>query len=81
MVQNVTIGNQTFAIVVERPVAEEGLLKNRKLELFGVLAGGIAHDFNNILAGIIGNVNLATIQVDPEDKRTQSLLLSAEKRP
>ncbi len=65
--------------ISERRKMEEELLKNRKLESVGVLAGGIAHDFNNILAAIIGNINLATIQVASGDTSTQDLLLSAEK--
>ncbi len=62
----------------DRIKMEEELLKNRKLESVGVLAGGIAHDFNNILAAIIGNINLATIQVNPSGE-THNLLISAEK--
>jgi PAS domain S-box-containing protein len=40
--------------------------KAEKLESVGFLAGGIAHDFNNILAGIMGNVSLAKIHMDPK---------------
>jgi PAS domain S-box-containing protein len=64
--------------ISERKKMEEELLKNRKLESIGVLAGGIAHDFNNILAAIIGNINLATLQIKPDNK-AQELLFSAEK--
>ncbi len=44
---------------------EKELLKMEKLKSLGVLAGGIAHDFNNFLTGIIGNLSLAKLDVQP----------------
>ena len=48
--------------------AREEMIKIQKLESVGLLAGGIAHDFNNILTGILGNISLAQIFVEPSSK-------------
>jgi len=48
----------------ERGLAEK-LQQTQKLESLGVLAGGIAHDFNNLLSGILGNADLALLELAP----------------
>lgn len=45
---------------------ERQLLHTQKLESLGVLAGGIAHDFNNLLLTILGNVELASMKIEPK---------------
>ena len=58
---------QIFAREIgERKKNQDELLKAQKLESLGVLAGGIAHDFNNLLTGILGNISLARINLDPK---------------
>jgi PAS domain S-box-containing protein len=58
----------SFRDITERKKMEEEILKAQKLESLGILAGGIAHDFNNLLTGIMGNISLAKMYVDPAEK-------------
>ncbi|HKL82901.1 MAG TPA: ATP-binding protein, partial [Desulfobacter sp.] len=47
------------------------LIQARKLESIGTLAGGIAHNFNNILGIILGNAQLAMLDL-PEEHPSQA---------
>jgi two-component system, cell cycle sensor histidine kinase and response regulator CckA len=46
---------------------------DRQIQRLRVLAGGIAHDFNNILAAVLGNAQLAGLELSAEHSAHESL--------
>jgi signal transduction histidine kinase len=71
--QVMTFVSDNIALAIERKLAEQERLRleaevrhAQKLESLGVLAGGIAHDFNNLLTGVLGNLELALMMIEPE---------------
>ena len=63
MVKDVTRRKQAEA---EHAALTERVQQAQKIESLGVLAGGVAHDFNNLLVGILGNADLALLELPPE---------------
>ncbi|MBN1346598.1 MAG: PAS domain S-box protein [Phycisphaerae bacterium] len=57
----------------ERVNLEAQVQQAQKLESLGVLAGGIAHDFNNLLTGILGNADLAMMDLAPTSPARPSI--------
>lgn len=55
---------------------EQLLLDKKHIESIGMLAGGIAHDFNNLLCGIVSNLSLAKMDIEPSSKTAELLSLS-----
>lgn len=50
--------------ITERRNLESHFRRSQKMEALGTLAGGIAHDFNNLLGVIVGNADLALLDVE-----------------
>ncbi len=64
--------------MTDRIRADQELEKANKLESLGILAGGIAHDFNNLLTGILGNISLSKVSLNPQTEAF-NYLAEAEK--
>ena len=52
---------------------EHQLKQAQKMEAIGILTGGIAHDFNNILGIIIGNAELALMDLNAQSPHHEEL--------
>ncbi len=69
-----------FSDVTAKTRLDADLQRVKKLEAVGVLAGGIAHDFNNILAAILGNINMARLELEAgSNSGVDELLAEAER--
>jgi len=62
-----------FVDISEHKHLQEQIRQNEKMQSIGQLAGGIAHDFNNILGGVIGNAELAQMNLESQEIVKQNL--------
>ncbi len=53
----------TVCDLTEKKNAEKLLIESQRLSAIGELASGVAHDFNNVLQGILGNMELANMEL------------------
>jgi PAS domain S-box-containing protein len=74
-------------VAVKRDITREVQLESQlrqaqKMEAIGLLSGGIAHDFNNVLGAIIGNAQLAALDLAPAHPAAEALdqILVASRR-
>jgi len=64
----------------ERDRMASQLARVERLDSIGILAGGIAHDFNNFLAAVMGNVSLATSELESSGQSGPLLRLKEAER-
>jgi PAS domain S-box-containing protein len=59
--------------ITERRALQDELTHAQKMEGIGRLAGGVAHDFNNLLTAILGNAELAMLDLEPDHPALSSI--------
>lgn len=71
----------TLRDITEQRRLEQSRVQALRMESMGLMASGIAHDFNNLLGAIIGNIDVACMDVsDPEVSESLSEARSAAQR-
>ena len=59
--------------ISNRKRMEQELIRTKKFQSLTILAGGIAHDYNNLLTAIMGNLDLAMMNIESGDNPHESL--------
>lgn len=73
-------GFQRFADIIQREHLEEQLRESQKMEAVGQLTAGVSHNFNNVLMVIVGNLQLAILDVSKETRELLEDALEASQR-
>jgi len=66
----------------ERRALDHRLVEQQQAKTLSVLAGGLAHDFKSLLTGIVGNADLAAVQIPagvPAQESIAAILNAAER--
>lgn len=64
--------------ITEYKTLQAQTFQSRKVEAIATLAGGVAHQFNNALTGLVGNIELLELHLDP-DPQSKDYLQKMEK--
>lgn len=67
-----------YSEITEKKRITDHEIQSQKMEAIGRLAGGISHDFNNLLTSILGNVDIAMVDVNKTSPLYQRLMTIKE---
>lgn len=63
-----------YSEITEKKKITDQEIQSQKMAAIGRLAGGISHDFNNLLTSILGNLDIALVEIDKNSSLYQRLL-------
>mgnify|MGYP001218813947 CR=1 FL=1 len=65
----------TFSETSIRKRINDQAIQSQKMEAIGRLAGGISHDFNNLLTSVLGNLDIALINLNKDSEIAKRLYM------